>query len=59
MYNLVNLFLQVNDTLNFFVTLEDEVGSSENGVMNNIVPVPISVIVADENDNPPLFKNVS
>lgn len=55
---LINSF-QVNDTLNFVVSLEDEVDGNENGVMNNVVQVSMSVIIADENDNPPTFKNVS
>lgn len=47
---------QVNDTLRFLVTLEDETNSTGS---NNIVRVPISVIILDDNDNAPLFKNVS
>lgn len=48
--------MQVNDTLTFLVTLEDEVdGGTSN---NNIVKVPISVIILDENDNSPTFKHV-
>ncbi|KAK7790843.1 hypothetical protein R5R35_010718 [Gryllus longicercus] len=42
-----------NDTLRFFVTLEDEV---EGGGHNNLVQVPVTVIVLDENDNPPVFR---
>lgn len=53
------IFLQVNDTLRFFVTLEDEVDNSDNTIANNLVQVPVSVIVVDENDNAPVFKNVS
>lgn len=34
----------------------NETGDSEN---DNLVRVPISVIVLDENDNPPEFQNVS
>lgn len=49
---------QVNDTLKFYVSLEDEVGA-ENGGRNNIVEDLITVIILDENDNEPLFENVS
>lgn len=48
---------EVNDTLNFNVTIEDEVKDAPRGG-NNIVRVPITVIVLDENDNAPLFLNV-
>lgn len=54
----VSLF-QVNDTLTFFVSIEDEVNGNENGIMNNVVTVPVSIIITDENDNPPSFQNVS
>lgn len=47
---------EVNDTLRFLVTLEDETNGTGN---NNIVQVPISVIILDDNDNAPVFKNVS
>ncbi|XP_071526000.1 cadherin-87A [Panulirus ornatus] len=40
-----------NDTLRLVVTLEDEV----EGVDNNVVRVPISLIVLDTNDNAPKF----
>ncbi|XP_014253016.1 cadherin-87A [Cimex lectularius] len=40
---------EVNDTLRFFVTLEDDV--------NNLVKIQVSVIILDVNDNPPSFKN--
>jgi hypothetical protein len=49
-------YLQVNDTLKFIVTLEDEVGE---GLPNNLVQIPVTVIVLDENDNAPIFKDVS
>lgn len=52
------VLFQVNDTLKFYVTLEDEVGA-ENGGMNNVVEEQITVIILDENDNEPLFQNVS
>lgn len=44
-----------NDTLRFFVTLEDQV---EGGATNNVVQVPITVIVLDDNDNPPVFRGI-
>lgn len=47
----------MNDTLQFTVTLEDEVEGE--GVSNNVVEVPISVILIDQNDNSPVFLNVS
>lgn len=40
-----------NDTLRLVVTVEDEVP----GGNNNVVRVPISLIVLDTNDNPPVF----
>ncbi|KAG5879259.1 hypothetical protein JTB14_012529 [Gonioctena quinquepunctata] len=45
---------ETNNTLNVIVTIEDEV---EGGGKNNIVEVPITVIISDENDNPPEFLN--
>ncbi|KAG1695317.1 Cadherin-87A [Nymphon striatum] len=45
-----------NGTLNFSVTLEDRVGS---GNEDNVVKVPVSVIILDENDNNPQFTNDS
>uniref|UniRef100_A0A182SNT6 Cadherin domain-containing protein n=1 Tax=Anopheles maculatus TaxID=74869 RepID=A0A182SNT6_9DIPT len=48
------------DTLSFSVSIRDRVSAtgieSEN---DNIVNVPITIIVLDENDNPPEFQNVS
>lgn len=41
-----------NNTLNIIVSIEDEV---EGGGKNNIVEVPITVIISDENDNAPEF----
>jgi hypothetical protein len=49
-------YFQVNDTLKFIVTLEDEVGE---GLPNNLVQIPVTAIVLDENDNAPIFKDVS
>ena len=48
--------LQVNDTLKFLVTLQDEVG---NGLPNNLVAIPVTLIILDQNDNAPVFKDVS
>ncbi|CAH1176398.1 unnamed protein product [Phaedon cochleariae] len=45
---------ETNNTLNVIVSIEDEV---EGGGKNNIVEVPITVIISDENDNQPEFKN--
>ena len=45
---------ETNATLRFFVTLEDEVP----GGQNNLVRVPMSIIVLDDNDNPPAFQDV-
>jgi len=47
---------QVNDTLKFLVTLQDEVG---HGLPNNLVSIPVTLIILDENDNAPVFKDVS
>lgn len=47
---------QVNDTLKFLVTLQDEVG---NGLPNNLVAIPVTLIILDKNDNAPIFKDVS
>ncbi|KAB0801704.1 hypothetical protein PPYR_03890 [Photinus pyralis] len=48
---------EINDTLHFFVTIEDEVKDAPVGG-NNIVTVPVTAIILDENDHPPLFQNV-
>lgn len=50
-----NIDREVTDTLKFLVTLEDIVGGHD---QNNIVKVPVSVIVLDVNDNVPTFENV-
>lgn len=54
------IIFQEKDTLSFLVTIKDRVsasgGDSEN---DNLVEVPIRVIVLDENDNAPEFQNVS
>ncbi|XP_076318163.1 cadherin 87A isoform X1 [Tachypleus tridentatus] len=44
-----------NDTLKFFVTLEDVVGGGND---NNVVKVPVTVFILDENDNVPRFEQV-
>nr|XP_040218321.2 cadherin-87A isoform X1 [Anopheles coluzzii]XP_049463650.1 cadherin-87A isoform X1 [Anopheles coluzzii]XP_049463651.1 cadherin-87A isoform X1 [Anopheles coluzzii]XP_049463652.1 cadherin-87A isoform X1 [Anopheles coluzzii]XP_049463653.1 cadherin-87A isoform X1 [Anopheles coluzzii]XP_049463654.1 cadherin-87A isoform X1 [Anopheles coluzzii] len=50
---------EAQDTLSFSVSIRDRVSAtgieSEN---DNIVNVPITIIVLDENDNPPEFQNV-
>lgn len=40
------------------MTIEDEVKDAPVGG-NNIVQVPVTVIIVDENDNVPTFQNVS
>ncbi|KAL3182237.1 hypothetical protein MRX96_007437 [Rhipicephalus microplus] len=50
-----NIDREVTDTLKFSVTLEDIVGGHD---QNNIVKVPVSVIVLDVNDNAPTFENI-
>lgn len=44
---------EVVDNIKFLVSIEDVVP----GASNNVVQVPVTVIVLDENDNPPVFKN--
>lgn len=46
---------EINDSLRFYVSLEDIVG---NGQDNNVVRVPVTVIVLDENDNEPVFHGI-
>nr|CAI5818230.1 unnamed protein product [Callosobruchus analis] len=43
-----------NQTLNVNISIEDQV---DNGGKNNVVEVPITVIISDENDNEPQFQN--
>ncbi|XP_052863844.1 cadherin-87A [Anopheles cruzii] len=50
---------QTQDTLSFSVSIRDRVSPSGIETENdNIVNVPITIIVLDENDNPPEFQNV-
>ncbi|RWS15955.1 cadherin-87A-like protein [Dinothrombium tinctorium] len=42
----------LGESIRFFVTVEDVVG---NGFENNIVRVPVTVLILDENDNAPKF----
>lgn len=50
---------QTQETLSFLVSIKDKVSKSGDSDNDNFVQVPISVIVLDENDNPPEFQNVS
>lgn len=45
------------DTITFLVTIRDRVNGEMESEHDNIVQVPINVIVLDENDNPPEFQN--
>lgn len=47
------------DSLLFHVTIRDRVTPDGESEQDNIVQVPITIIVLDENDNPPEFQNVS
>ncbi|KAK9891761.1 hypothetical protein WA026_016559 [Henosepilachna vigintioctopunctata] len=47
---------ETNDTLNLIVSVEDE-ANPESGERSNVVSVPITVIVLDENDEAPEFRN--
>lgn len=50
---------QTQDTLSFFVTIKDQVSADgADSINDNVVQVPITVIVSDENDNEPEFQNV-
>lgn len=44
---------QLGESIHFTVIIEDQVG---NGLANNIVKIPVTVLVIDENDNPPEFR---
>lgn len=48
----------MNDTLNFYVSIEDEVKDAPVGG-NNLVKILNTVIILDENDNAPVFEGVS
>lgn len=52
-------FFQKQDTLSFLVSIKDKVSESGDSDNDNFVQVPISIIILDENDNPPEFQNVS
>jgi len=52
---LPSLSFQVNETLRFIVTLEDEVPDGR----NNILQVAGTAIILDVNDNAPTFLGVS
>lgn len=45
---------EVEDTIKFLVSIEDE---DPEKVQNLVQSQPVTVIVLDENDNPPIFKN--
>ncbi|XP_026727127.1 cadherin-87A [Trichoplusia ni] len=45
---------EVEDTIKFLVSIEDQ---DPDGVQNLVQSQPVTVIVLDENDNPPIFKN--
>lgn len=40
------------------MTIKDRLDSSEDSENDNLVEVPINVIILDENDNSPSFQNV-
>ncbi|XP_067636828.1 cadherin-87A [Eurosta solidaginis] len=45
------------DSISFYVTIRDQVNPGGESDQDNIVQVPITFIVLDENDNPPEFQN--
>lgn len=49
---------QLHDTLSFLVTIKDRLDSMHDSENDNLVKVPINVIILDENDNSPSFQNV-
>lgn len=51
--------MQTQDTLSFLVSIKDKINESGDSDNDNFVKVPISIIILDENDNPPEFQNVS
>ena len=59
-HRLFGFYLQTQETLSFLVSIKDIVGETDDDSENdNLVKVPISVIVLDENDETPKFQNVS
>jgi hypothetical protein len=44
---------QLGENIQFTIVIEDQVG---NGMANNVVRIPVTVYVIDENDNPPQFQ---
>lgn len=52
-------FSQEHDTLSFLVSIKDVVNSTGDSQNDNLVEVPVTVIVLDENDNAPQFEQVS
>lgn len=53
-----NFHKQLHDTLSFLVTIKDRLDPDHDSENDNLVKVPINVIVLDENDNSPTFQNV-
>lgn len=49
---------ELHDTLSFLVTIKDRLDSTHDSENDNLVKVPINVIILDENDNSPTFQNV-
>ncbi|XP_037922792.1 cadherin-87A [Hermetia illucens] len=47
-----------HDTLSFLVSIKDVVNSTGDSQNDNLVEVPVTVIVLDENDNAPQFEQV-
>nr|QTE34337.1 cadherin [Galleria mellonella] len=45
---------EVEDTIKFLVSIEDQ---NPDKKLNLVLTQPVTVIVLDENDNPPIFKN--
>ncbi|KAG4077206.1 hypothetical protein HA402_016193 [Bradysia odoriphaga] len=49
---------ELHDTLSFLVTIKDRLDPDHDSENDNLVKVPINVIILDENDNAPSFQNV-